>query len=99
MPIARVLHDLGAGRTQKGQRINPRVGAELLLSAGKRVSKGNGRGRANARDASDQGRRQRCPEKGAHGAAEAAPSPNLEEEEEDGSLVLSVLGDFLPDFS
>lgn len=42
MPIAQVLHDLGAGRTQEGQRINPRVGAELLVSTGKRVSKGNG---------------------------------------------------------
>ncbi|KAK9400314.1 thymidine phosphorylase [Crotalus adamanteus] len=40
MPIAQVLHELGAGRTQAGQRINPRVGAELLVSTGKRVSKG-----------------------------------------------------------
>ncbi|XP_039174623.1 thymidine phosphorylase isoform X1 [Crotalus tigris] len=40
MPIALVLHELGAGRTQAGQRINPRVGAELLVSSGKRVSKG-----------------------------------------------------------
>ncbi|KAL7979817.1 hypothetical protein Chor_008155 [Crotalus horridus] len=44
MPIAQVLHELGAGRTQAGQCINPRVGAELLVSTGKRVSKGNGRG-------------------------------------------------------
>ncbi|XP_058047278.1 thymidine phosphorylase isoform X2 [Ahaetulla prasina] len=40
LPIAQVLHDLGAGRTQEGQRINPRVGAELLVSTGKRVAKG-----------------------------------------------------------
>ncbi|XP_013919953.1 PREDICTED: thymidine phosphorylase [Thamnophis sirtalis] len=40
LPIAQVLHALGAGRTQEGQRINPRVGAELLVSTGKRVAKG-----------------------------------------------------------
>ncbi|XP_060545274.1 thymidine phosphorylase [Pantherophis guttatus] len=40
LPIAQVLHGLGAGRTQEGQRVNPRVGAELLVSTGKRVAKG-----------------------------------------------------------
>ncbi|XP_026579431.1 thymidine phosphorylase isoform X2 [Pseudonaja textilis] len=40
LPIAQVLHGLGAGRTQKGQPVNLRVGAELLVSPGKRVAKG-----------------------------------------------------------
>ncbi|XP_042325871.1 thymidine phosphorylase isoform X2 [Sceloporus undulatus] len=40
LPIAQVLHALGAGRTQEGQRINLRVGAELLVSVGQRVRKG-----------------------------------------------------------
>ncbi|XP_075780454.1 thymidine phosphorylase [Pelodiscus sinensis] len=41
LPIARVLHELGAGRTQKGQPINHRVGAELLVAEGQRVAKGS----------------------------------------------------------
>uniref|UniRef100_A0A8C5RVL9 Thymidine phosphorylase n=1 Tax=Laticauda laticaudata TaxID=8630 RepID=A0A8C5RVL9_LATLA len=40
LPIAQVLHGLGAGRTQEGQPVNLRVGAELLVSTGKRVAKG-----------------------------------------------------------
>ncbi|KAH0617228.1 hypothetical protein JD844_029093 [Phrynosoma platyrhinos] len=40
LPIAQVLHALGSGRTQEGQRINLRVGAELLVSVGQRVKKG-----------------------------------------------------------
>ncbi|XP_061493977.1 thymidine phosphorylase isoform X1 [Rhineura floridana] len=41
LPIAQVLHGLGAGRTQEGQWINHRVGAELLVSVGQRVRKGD----------------------------------------------------------
>ncbi|XP_062990694.1 thymidine phosphorylase [Elgaria multicarinata webbii] len=41
LPLARTLHGLGAGRTQKGQAINHRVGAELLVSVGQRVRKGS----------------------------------------------------------
>ncbi|XP_007441569.1 thymidine phosphorylase [Python bivittatus] len=40
MPIAQVLHGLGAGRTREGQKINHRVGAELLVSVGQQVKKG-----------------------------------------------------------
>nr|XP_008120562.1 PREDICTED: thymidine phosphorylase [Anolis carolinensis]XP_008120563.1 PREDICTED: thymidine phosphorylase [Anolis carolinensis] len=40
MPIAQVLHALGAGRTKEGQRIQHQVGAELLVSVGERVRKG-----------------------------------------------------------
>lgn len=41
LPIARVLHSLGAGRTRQGQPLNPRVGAELLVTAGQRLRKGD----------------------------------------------------------
>ncbi|EMP29212.1 Thymidine phosphorylase [Chelonia mydas] len=41
LPIALVLHELGAGRTQKGQPINHLVGAELLVTVGQRVAKGS----------------------------------------------------------
>ncbi|XP_026518008.1 thymidine phosphorylase-like, partial [Terrapene carolina triunguis] len=41
LPIAQVLHELGAGRTQKGQPINHHVGAELLVTVGQRVAKGS----------------------------------------------------------
>ncbi|XP_074840330.1 thymidine phosphorylase [Carettochelys insculpta] len=41
LPIARVLHELGAGRTQQGQPINHRVGAELLVAVGQRLVKGS----------------------------------------------------------
>ncbi|KAJ7329299.1 hypothetical protein JRQ81_015473 [Phrynocephalus forsythii] len=41
LPIARVLHRLGAGRTQKGQQINHCIGAELLVSLGQPVVKGS----------------------------------------------------------
>ncbi|XP_063164649.1 thymidine phosphorylase [Candoia aspera] len=40
LPIAQVLHSLGAGRTQEGQQINHRVGAELLVTMGQQVRKG-----------------------------------------------------------
>ncbi|XP_020669556.3 thymidine phosphorylase [Pogona vitticeps] len=40
LPIAQVLHGLGAGRTHGGQPINHRVGAELLVSVGQPVRKG-----------------------------------------------------------
>ncbi|XP_019345643.2 thymidine phosphorylase isoform X1 [Alligator mississippiensis] len=39
LPIARVLHSLGAGRTRQGQPLNPRVGAELLVTVGQRLRK------------------------------------------------------------
>lgn len=41
MALAEVLHQLGAGRSQVGQPINHSVGAELLLSLGQRLSKGD----------------------------------------------------------
>ncbi|XP_048356157.1 thymidine phosphorylase [Sphaerodactylus townsendi] len=41
LPIALVLHSLGAGRTREGQAINHCVGAELLVSVGQRVRKGS----------------------------------------------------------
>uniref|UniRef100_A0A672GM44 Thymidine phosphorylase n=1 Tax=Salarias fasciatus TaxID=181472 RepID=A0A672GM44_SALFA len=40
MTLAQVLHKLGAGRSQAGQPVNHSVGAELLLSVGDRVQKG-----------------------------------------------------------
>ncbi|XP_044285437.1 thymidine phosphorylase [Varanus komodoensis] len=41
LPLAQVLHGLGAGRSLEGQAINHRVGAELLVSVGERVKKGS----------------------------------------------------------
>ncbi|CAI5786648.1 thymidine phosphorylase isoform X1 [Podarcis lilfordi] len=41
LPIARVIHGLGGGRSQKGQMINHRVGAEVLVSVGQKVRKGD----------------------------------------------------------
>ncbi|XP_075582254.1 LOW QUALITY PROTEIN: thymidine phosphorylase [Pelecanus crispus] len=40
LPLARVLHELGSGRTRAGDPINPRVGAELLVSVGQRLREG-----------------------------------------------------------
>lgn len=40
LALAEVLHKLGAGRTKAGQPINHSVGAELLVSVGQRVAKG-----------------------------------------------------------
>ncbi|XP_061923077.1 thymidine phosphorylase isoform X1 [Entelurus aequoreus] len=40
LPLAEVLHKLGAGRSTAGQPVNHSVGAELLLSSGQRVYKG-----------------------------------------------------------
>ncbi|XP_054845352.1 thymidine phosphorylase [Eublepharis macularius] len=40
LPIAQVLHRLGAGRNHVGQPINHHVGAELLVSVGGHVRKG-----------------------------------------------------------
>lgn len=42
LPLARVLHELGAGRTRVGEAINPRVGAELLVAVGQRLREGKG---------------------------------------------------------
>ncbi|XP_035280339.1 thymidine phosphorylase [Anguilla anguilla] len=39
--IAEVLHKLGAGRTKAGEPINHSVGAELLVTAGMKVKKGD----------------------------------------------------------
>uniref|UniRef100_A0A663E2D4 Thymidine phosphorylase n=1 Tax=Aquila chrysaetos chrysaetos TaxID=223781 RepID=A0A663E2D4_AQUCH len=41
LPLAHVLHDLGAGRARAGDPINPRVGAELLVAVGQRLREGN----------------------------------------------------------
>ena len=38
--LAEVLHQLGAGRTQAGEPVNHSVGAELLVSLGESVKKG-----------------------------------------------------------
>ncbi|XP_068796216.1 thymidine phosphorylase isoform X1 [Struthio camelus] len=40
LPLARVLHELGAGRARAGDAIKPRVGAELLVTAGQRLEAG-----------------------------------------------------------
>ncbi|XP_067173743.1 thymidine phosphorylase isoform X5 [Apteryx mantelli] len=40
LPLARVLHELGAGRRRAGDAINPRVGAELLVAVGQRLQPG-----------------------------------------------------------
>ncbi|XP_077196562.1 thymidine phosphorylase isoform X3 [Paroedura picta] len=41
LPVAQVLHGLGAGRTREGQTINHHVGAELLASVGQPLRKGS----------------------------------------------------------
>ncbi|XP_058883377.1 thymidine phosphorylase isoform X2 [Acipenser ruthenus] len=41
MPLAEVLNVLGAGRTQAGAQINHSIGAELLVSVGRHVNKGD----------------------------------------------------------
>lgn len=38
--LAEVLHNLGAGRSKAGEPINHSVGAELLVSLGERVRRG-----------------------------------------------------------
>ena len=38
--LAEVLHKLGAGRSKAGEPVNHSVGAELLVSVGQRVEKG-----------------------------------------------------------
>ncbi|XP_068025756.1 thymidine phosphorylase isoform X1 [Melanerpes formicivorus] len=40
LPLAHVLHRLGAGRERAGDPINHRVGAELLVTAGQRLEAG-----------------------------------------------------------
>ncbi|XP_007519484.2 thymidine phosphorylase [Erinaceus europaeus] len=40
LPLARVLHELGAGRSRAGEPIRPGVGAELLVDVGQRVRQG-----------------------------------------------------------
>ncbi|KFV71269.1 Thymidine phosphorylase, partial [Dryobates pubescens] len=40
LPLAHVLHRLGAGRERAGDPINHRVGAELLATAGQRLEEG-----------------------------------------------------------
>ncbi|NXR90646.1 TYPH phosphorylase, partial [Hypocryptadius cinnamomeus] len=37
LPLARVLHRLGAGRSRAGDPVNPRVGAELLVGTGQHL--------------------------------------------------------------
>ncbi|XP_061876348.1 thymidine phosphorylase [Colius striatus] len=41
LPLAQVLHELGAGRARAGDPINPRVGAELLVSPGQQLREGD----------------------------------------------------------
>ncbi|XP_029472785.1 thymidine phosphorylase [Rhinatrema bivittatum] len=40
LPLAEVLHELGAGRSKAGEQINPSVGAELLVTVGEHIAKG-----------------------------------------------------------
>lgn len=40
LPLAHVLHELGAGRTRAGEAINPRVGAEVLVAVGQHLREG-----------------------------------------------------------
>lgn len=40
LPLACVLHELGAGRSRAGQPIRPGVGAELLVDVGQWLSRG-----------------------------------------------------------
>ncbi|NXQ63083.1 TYPH phosphorylase, partial [Anthoscopus minutus] len=40
LPLARVLHGLGAGRARAGDPVNPRVGAELLVGTGQHLRAG-----------------------------------------------------------
>ncbi|KAM6418690.1 thymidine phosphorylase [Pluvialis apricaria] len=40
LPLARVLHELGAGRTRAGDPLNPRVGAEVLVGVGEHLQEG-----------------------------------------------------------
>ncbi len=40
LTLAEVLHKLGAGRSKVGEPVNHSVGAEVLVSLGQRVSKG-----------------------------------------------------------
>ncbi|XP_071590419.1 thymidine phosphorylase isoform X2 [Heliangelus exortis] len=40
LPLARVLHQLGAGRVRDRDPIDPRVGAEVLVVAGQRLEEG-----------------------------------------------------------
>ncbi|NXR39487.1 TYPH phosphorylase, partial [Zosterops hypoxanthus] len=40
LPVARVVHGLGAGRDRAGEPINPRVGAELLVGPGQHLRAG-----------------------------------------------------------
>lgn len=40
MPLAEVLHKLGAGRTKSGEKIDHSVGAEILVKMGQQVKKG-----------------------------------------------------------
>ncbi|NXS12322.1 TYPH phosphorylase, partial [Neodrepanis coruscans] len=40
LPLAQVLHGLGAGRDRAGDPVNPRVGAELLVGAGQHLRAG-----------------------------------------------------------
>ncbi|GAB0175388.1 thymidine phosphorylase [Grus japonensis] len=40
LPLARVLHELGAGRARAGDPVNPHVGAELLVAVGQHLREG-----------------------------------------------------------
>ncbi|XP_032972267.1 thymidine phosphorylase isoform X2 [Rhinolophus ferrumequinum] len=40
LPLARVLHELGAGRSRAGEPLRPAVGAELLVGVGQKLRRG-----------------------------------------------------------
>lgn len=41
LPLAQTLNAMGAGRTRTGERIDPTVGAEVLVEAGQRLREGD----------------------------------------------------------
>ncbi|XP_040515729.1 thymidine phosphorylase isoform X6 [Gallus gallus] len=49
LPLAQTLNAMGAGRTRTGERIDPTVGAEVLVEAGQRLREGEGGGRSRFR--------------------------------------------------
>ncbi|XP_015980800.2 thymidine phosphorylase isoform X5 [Rousettus aegyptiacus] len=81
LPLARVLHELGAGRNRAGESLRPGVGAELLVSVGQRLRRGTPWLRVHL-DAPALSDPQRCALQGAlvlsDRAPFAAPSPFAE---------------------
>lgn len=81
LPLARMLHELGAGRNRAGESLRPGVGAELLVSVGQRLRRGTPWLRVHL-DAPALSDPQRCALQGAlvlsDRAPFAAPSPFAE---------------------